>query len=137
MATKLLVARFVNSALIPYFVRTNSDLWFIKGGLAPNVFTLVASLAFLDPILVFINYGWFLKVIFRCLAKSKGEDSTLTQEEANKLYEEPELSVADFYAGTTNLLLTAMFYFPVNPIGLPIALIGNCLSYLAHRRYIL
>ena len=59
MATKLLVARFVNSALIPYFVKTNSDLWFIKGGLAPNVFTLVASLAFLDPILVFINYQWF------------------------------------------------------------------------------
>jgi hypothetical protein len=48
---KLVMARFVNTAIVPVIVNIYSNRWFIDGGLTADFFSIMISIAFLDPIL--------------------------------------------------------------------------------------
>ena len=53
----------------------------------------------------------------------------MTQAECNELYESTKLDMADQFANTANLLMTAIFFHSLLPISIPIAMAGLLLNY--------
>ena len=51
VAFKLTYARFINSSIVPIVVHMPDKKWFANGGLVPDMFYILLSLAFLDPLL--------------------------------------------------------------------------------------
>jgi hypothetical protein len=50
VAVKLTLARFVNTAIIPVIVNVRKDRWFVDGGLVSDIFFIMISISFIDPI---------------------------------------------------------------------------------------
>jgi hypothetical protein len=50
-----------------------------------------------------------------------------------RLWEGPRLDMANQFANIANLLLTAIFFHPLLPISIPIALVGLILNYWANK----
>jgi len=57
----------------------------------------------------------------------------MTQIDANKLYEGPQLLMSNVFANAGNLILTATFFHPLLPISIPIAFIGFILYYWVNK----
>ncbi len=51
VALKLVLVRFVNTAIVPIIVNIKSERWFVDGGLVSDIFSIMISIAFVDPIL--------------------------------------------------------------------------------------
>lgn len=73
----------------------------------------------------------------RCCAKRKGANSTMTQAEANTLYEGTTLMMANRWANTANLILTTIFYFPIIPSVSLFCVLGLIGSYWANKYVLL
>ena len=60
VALKLIVARFTNTAIIPFIVSSTRDFkdWNEEGGLTSDIFYLIIALAFVDPFLFLVNMGY-------------------------------------------------------------------------------
>ena len=50
VALKLVLVRFVNTAIVPVIVNVHSESWFVNGGLVSDMFSIMISIAFIDPI---------------------------------------------------------------------------------------
>jgi hypothetical protein len=51
VAVKLMLARFVNTAILPVIINIQSDMWFNEGGLVSDLFSIMISISFVDPVL--------------------------------------------------------------------------------------
>lgn len=51
VAVKLALVRFVNTAIVPVIINVKSDRWFVDGGLVSDIFFIMISISFIDPIL--------------------------------------------------------------------------------------
>ena len=51
VAVKLALVRFVNTAIVPVIINVRSDRWFVDGGLVSDIFFIMISISFIDPIL--------------------------------------------------------------------------------------
>jgi hypothetical protein len=83
VAFKLTMARFVNTSIVPIVVNLSVGRWFVDGGLVSDIFYVMISISFLDPILYLFDPGYFVRLMKRCIARSKGRNSVMSQEEAN------------------------------------------------------
>ena len=72
VAFKLTAGRFVNSSIVPIVVNVAVNRWFVDGGLVSDVFYIMLSISFLDPILYYFDTSYFVKMIFRFTEKKKG-----------------------------------------------------------------
>jgi hypothetical protein len=129
VAFKLTLARFINTAIVPVIVNISSEKWFKEGGLVSDIFSIMISLSFVDPIVAILNIGGIKQSIFKRYYKMQGKKCILTQAEANELCESPKIDMADQFSGAANLLLTAIFFHPLLPISIPIAMIGLLFNY--------
>jgi hypothetical protein len=130
---KLVIARFVNTAIVPVIVNIYSSRWFIDGGLVSDIFSIMISISFVDPIVQLMNIGGNIKNFMAWRELKKGKESRITQLEANKLLEGPQLMMADVFANAGNLILTATFFHPLLPLSMPIAFLGFSLSYWVNK----
>jgi len=51
VALKLMIARFVNTAIVPVIINIRLELWFNEGGLVQDLFSIMISISFIDPVL--------------------------------------------------------------------------------------
>jgi hypothetical protein len=133
VALKLVIARFVNTAIVPVIVNISSNRWFIDGGLVSDIFSIMISIAFVDPIVQLMNIGGAIKKVLAWREERKGKQSRITQLEANKLFEGPQLLMSDVFANAGNLVLTATFFHPLLPLSIPIAFLGFFLFYWVNK----
>jgi len=115
VALKLTVARFLNSSLMLVLVNPDPKQWFNGGNLAYDASMLVTILAFQNPFMDLISYPYYLKKLKICLQKSKGEECSLTQREANILCEGTTIDVANKISNFMNMIMTCMFFSPIIP----------------------
>lgn len=80
-----------------------------------------------------MNIGGNIKRFMAWRELKKGKESRITQLEANKLLEGPQLMMADVFANAGNLILTATFFHPLLPLSIPIAFLGFSLSYWVNK----
>ena len=78
VAFKLTIARFVNTSIVPIVVNYMVDRWFKEGGLSTDIFYIMISISFLDPILYVVDVGYFLRLCRRRSERNKGQRSLLT-----------------------------------------------------------
>ena len=78
VALKLTIGRFVNTSIVPIIVNISSDRWFTNGGLVSDIFYIMLSISFLDPILYYFDVFYFLRLIKRWWERRKGANSIMT-----------------------------------------------------------
>ena len=59
VAFKLAIVRFVNTAIVPVVVNYSSERWFTDGGLVSDIFSIMISISFTDPLLYLIDFAYF------------------------------------------------------------------------------
>lgn len=116
---KLSLAMFINTGIIPLFVNFGRKQWFKSGGLMVDIFYNTVTVCFVSPLVYFLNPVYFLKKCKIWMEEKKGENSKLTQRQANLLFEGPPLDMAQRYANTMLLFCMTVFYvfpLPVMPL---------------------
>jgi len=116
VAVKLTMALFINSGITPLFVNYGREDWFDSGGLMVDIFYNTLSLCFVSPFAYLFNPVHLVKKCKQRSEVKKGEDSKLTQRQANHLFEGPPLDMAQRYANTMLLFLMTVFYVYPMPI---------------------
>lgn len=100
VATKLTIAMFINTGIVPMFVNFGRKNWFKPGGLMVDIFYNILFISLLNPLMYLFNPFYFMKKFKGYVEKLKGKNSTLTLREANQLFEGPTLDMAQRYANT-------------------------------------
>lgn len=137
VATKLMIATFVNSAILPLINNLEMESWFDDGGLVTTIFYNVISISFVTPLLNVFSITYFLRRFRMWREFKKGIESKLTQRQANDLFEGPNIDMASRYAQTGLLLLIVSFYTPMQPILPIIALAGTFFQYWVEKYLLL
>ncbi len=83
VAFKLTIARFINSSIVPLVANVAHEDWFNDGGLVSTIFYVMLSLSFLDPFMDFCSPNYMLRLIKRCISRSSGSNSVMSQADAN------------------------------------------------------
>lgn len=78
VAMKLVIARFVNTAIVPVIVNIYSNRWFVDGGLVSDIFSIMVSIAFIDPLVQVMNIGGNIKRFSAWMEERKGNESKIT-----------------------------------------------------------
>jgi len=101
-----------------------------------NVYWIFLLNVFLLPLFTLINPLYLYKLGKRAYIErkeKKGEKNNMTQMEANKLYEGPNIDMPKKYSGIIRLMLFATFYAPAIPFALIFTLLGLTLWYWADK----
>jgi hypothetical protein len=69
VAFKLTFVRFINTAIVPCIVNISSDRWFVKGGLVSDIFSIMISLSFTEPITYVLDVGALVRNLKRKMYK--------------------------------------------------------------------
>jgi hypothetical protein len=76
-----------------------------------------------------LNYPYIIKKLKICWEKSKGDECKLSQREANLLCEGTNIDVANKISNYMNMLMTCLFYSPIVPHTIPLAMVSSFLTY--------
>lgn len=132
---KLTISMFINTAVIPILVHWEN--WYEPAGLTQEIYNILIANAIIPPILVVFGPKRMMKIVQKCLETRKNEKSLLSQEEANALFEGPQVDMAQRSAVLMKTYLLTLFYAPVLPIAYPIGLIALILQYWAEKYMLL
>ena len=130
VALKLTVARFINSSLVLVVANWDASTWFQAGSLAYDASILILSLAFTYPTTYLLNIAGWTKAYKRYKAR-KNKD--ITQREANILCEGTQIDPANNISNYMNAIITCIFYSPLLPHAIPVAMFGSIYSYWVYK----
>ena len=78
VASKVTIAMFTNTALIPILVNFGKGNWFNNSGLVVDIFFNTLSVGFVSPFFYLFNIPHCIKRFRRCKERCKGEYSKMT-----------------------------------------------------------
>jgi hypothetical protein len=135
VALKLTFAQVVNTALIAFIVNLDwKNKWFVPGGLIEDMTWILISNALVQPLLKIFNVQHLVKYIQRRRAPN---DPTLTQSEANEIFEEPFVDMAKCYACLMKTFIVTVIYAPILPFGVVVSVVGVFLMYWTDKYMLL
>ena len=137
VAFKLTFARFINSSLVLLMVNTTPKTWFKAGDLVYDAQILILILAFSAPAVEVVNLPGIIRWFRVKWEIRKGDDSVMTQREANILCEGSTIDVANALSNYMNMIMTACFYSPLIPQAIPIALVSSTVGYWITKYHLL
>lgn len=129
VALKLTIARFLNSSFILCLVNTNSKTWFKGGDLVFEANLLMFLMMCQTPVITLMNPTKFIRMFKKRAEKAKGNDSEISQREANELCEGPPIDIPDSISNYMNLIMTCIFYSPMIPQAVVFGMVGTFLNY--------
>ena len=93
-----------------------------------------------QPVFYALNIGGRMKK--RKIEKLKaqqeaGEDVVMTQSDANKLCEGPSIDIPNILSKYFVLIMTCIFYAPLIPAAIPIAMLGSISFYISYKYMLL
>lgn len=138
VAFKLTVARFLNSSLVIVLVNwDNAKNWYNGGNLVYDASILIVLLTFQPPLFYLMDFPGLMKKFRIWTEKKKEGDCQLTQQEANVLCEGSAVDTANNISNYMNLIMTCIFYSPLIPQAIPMALIGSFINYWVYKYMLL
>ena len=129
VAFKLTIARFINSSLVLVIVNNEQRSWYKSGDLVYDATILILILCVSGPMFEIVNIQGIVKFFKKRAEMAKGEDSTMTQREANILCEGPIIDPANNISNFMNMIMTCIFYSPLIPQAIPIAMCSAFVGY--------
>ncbi|CAI2383230.1 unnamed protein product [Moneuplotes crassus] len=137
VSIKLTFATFINTGISPLLVNFGTSNWFHSNGLAVDVFWNTFSVCFIGPLLYLLDPAYLYKLYRISSEKKKGDQSILTQRQANLLFEGPQIDMAQRYSNSMLLLCLAMMYSYLFPIIPMLALFGVIFQYQIEKYLLL
>lgn len=137
VAKNLSIATFLNSAIVILVTSVILETYWKKSGLLDQVFIVFICNAILPSISTLLDPWHLIRKFRRNKYEKQGESCTLTQLEANELFEETNFDAAQKYSNITKTLLMTAFYACLFPLALPISLIGVFISYWTDKYLLL
>ncbi|EGR32359.1 protein kinase domain protein [Ichthyophthirius multifiliis] len=134
-ARKLTLALFTNTALITFFVEIIffRNYYGIGGGMIYGEYLVFINNAII-PALAWIIDPWSIwKNFKRNKELKKGNQSTLTQKQANILMEHPDYAMGKRYADIMKTMWFTFFYSPVIPMATVWSILGVILYYITDK----
>jgi hypothetical protein len=133
LSFKLGFMRFMTSSICYLLVHKNAYDYYVGANLVYDITMVLFFLAANPIIMLFCDIDVMYKKYRRWVEQGKGDDSNLTQKEANMLYEGSPIDVENNLSNYLNLILTCLFYSPILPHAIPIAFIGSLLNYIVTK----
>jgi len=134
VAFKLTICRFTNSSLLLVILHSHTaETWFDGGQLVYEATVLILLMALTNPIIYVIDPAGLFKKVKKYIEMQKGDECQLTQREDNVLCEGTTLDVANNISAYFSMIMTCIFFSPIIPIAIPIALVGSWLHYIAYK----
>ena len=134
---KLVLAMFINTALIPFAVNFYNEKWAISNGLIQDVFFNVISIWFFGPLIYLLSPSYFYNYFRRFIEINKGNKWTLTQRQLNTLFEGQPMDVAQRLSSSMLLLMVSCFYVVLLPLAPIICLFGGIYHYWINKYMLL
>lgn len=142
---KLIALMFMNTAIIPTIVNLliidDVEDWFKPGGFCTDIYLLMLINTVFPPLFYFWTFNPLYILRYCCCKKRvqkkllKGE--LLPQEEVNDAYTPLEIQLQERYANVIKILYVGLFFSPLVPMSIFIALVGIALEYLVTKYMIL
>jgi len=101
-----------------------------KGGLVETVFSLMAPNLYVSPLLLMFPPKYLFSKLKQYILKLRVDYSLanyITQEEANAVYQNPEVDLSVLYAGLFKPLFTCVFFVQIQPLLSLMALVAGVL----------
>jgi hypothetical protein len=130
----------LNTLAIPFSIHAESEDWYEEGGLADSIFWTLTINAIISPLVYIISPSHILKLFKRWrLVKENIKFGAvgLSQDEANKLFEGPQIDLANRNAHLVKTYMVTMFYAPMLPVGILISAVALGLDYWATKYMLL
>lgn len=132
LTNKLCLFLCVNTVYLPLYIHSNSKNWYEDSGLAEDIFWLSLINAIVPNIMYGLDIPYLIRVVRQKLIErkaAKGVPLKMSQADANKLYEGPELDLSYRSAQVVKTYMLCMSYAPIVPIIIPICIAGLILEY--------
>lgn len=136
-AARLSWAQFFNTGGITLVLAILTHNYWGIGGLILSIHQVFVFSAFLTPATRFINISYHARLYQRRRAMEQGENSLMTQKEANQLFEDFACDFAEKYSCLIKSMFVAALYAPILPMALVWTIIGNFLMYYVDKYNIL
>lgn len=149
VAEYLSVSQFINTAFTTLFAKLVLSMQFnpqynllsdIKitdfygsAGVVKSTFFVFITNAFVNPIINIYDPIEILKKYLQKKAHEEGKNNTLTQQEANEIFEGQDFGIDWKYGYMVETMLFVSFYAPSIPMALPMTIVGLILSYWSER----
>jgi hypothetical protein len=78
VAFKLILARFVNTSIVPLIANLAISKWFEDGGLVSVIFYVMLSISFVDPLMNYFDVWYVIRHFRRWNARRQGNACVLT-----------------------------------------------------------
>jgi len=137
VAQRLTVAMFTNTAITLLVTHIILETLWKDGGLLNDLFVVFLITVVVGPLANLFNPWYFWRIYRRWKIQREGPNCSLTQREANLLFEGPPIDIAQCYANILKTVWVTAFYAPVLPIGIPISVVGLFISYWTDKYLLL
>ena len=132
---KLTISMFLNTAVVAMVYHWGN--WYDVGGMTVEVYNILIANAVVQPALTLFSPALVFKKLKQCFALRHTENSLLSQQEANNLFEGIPLDMAQRCAYFMKTYLLTIFYAPVLPLAYPIGVLALMLQYAVDKYMLL
>ena len=134
LSFKITIFTFINTNIVPLISNLIQREYNDNAILLNNVFMIFITNFTLNPLVFYLNPNLLVKLFKRAKARMalEGlplEESTYTQDELNRLFQNPSMSLCYKYSFYSNVVLTTFFYMALFPLGAIFSFVGLVLSY--------
>lgn len=135
VALKQTIAMFLNTAVVSFIIHWED--FYSPKGLAAEMYNIMISNAVVQPVVYWINPAYRVQQFIRWRAVKKGDMALLSQSEAQKLFEGPELDMPQRYATLMKTYLLTVVYAPMMPFSFLFGLLALCIQYWVDKYMLL
>ena len=134
LSLKITIFTFINTDIVPLLSNHFQKDWNDYDILLNNIFMIFLMNFTLNPLVFYLNPNLLIKLSKRAKARNEIEglpleESTYTQFELNKLFQNPSMSLCYKYSFYSNVILTTFFYMSLFPLGVVFSFVGLVLAY--------
>ena len=134
LSIKITIFTFINTNIVPLVSNRIQREYNSNKILLNNLFMIFLTNFTLRPIVFYLNPNLLFKLTRRARAIKALEgipvkESTYTQDELNRLFQNPSMSICYKYSFYSNVVLTTLFYMSLFPLGAVFSFVGLVLSY--------
>ena len=134
LSIKITIFTFINTNIVPLVSNRIQREYNSNKILLNNLFMIFLTNFTLRPIVFYLNPNLLFKLTrraraIRALEGIPVKESTYTQDELNRLFQNPSMSICYKYSFYSNVVLTTLFYMSLFPLGAVFSFVGLVLSY--------
>lgn len=137
LAKKKVWAVFMNTALIYILISWTFENFSGKNGLVDNLLYVILSNMVVNTLLQIFDSVYLIKIIERWRLRRYLKCTTMTQIEANNLYQDPSLNIALLFSSVMNIMFFSAFYAPLIPLSTIFGIITLIIYYWTYKYLLL